>query len=130
MCFEINFEMFWDDELRCFEMIWDVVNLGVIITFTVVSYTLHFWDGAYARWDGLDWQILRWRLRLVDASINWKIRFLRWEFCSNGTTCICIVLSRIIWLNHEVYLMLMNEYICCCFMLFTYCDKYYLKAVN
>ena len=37
------------------------------------SHTLHFWDGAYARWDGLDWQILRWRLCLVDASINWQI---------------------------------------------------------
>ena len=29
-------------------------------------------------------------------------KFLRWEFCSNGTTCICIVLSRIIWLHKEV----------------------------
>ena len=28
--------------------------------------------------------------------------YLRWGFCSNGTTCICIVLSRIIWLHKEV----------------------------
>ena len=103
------FEMLiWD----VFEMIWDVFNLSFFITFMVVSHTLHFfemelmlvemacigefWDEGYAL--------------LMPLLIG---RFLRWEFCSNGTTCICIVLSRIIWMKNEMYLMLMNEYVCC-----------------
>ena len=40
-------------------------------------------------------------LCLVDASINWQFlswelySVLSWEFCSNGTTCMCIVESHL-----------------------------------
>ena len=98
--FEMLIEMFWD-------MFWD--DLGVVITFMMsrihcifemelmlveMAWIGKFWDEGYAL--------------LMPLLIG---KFLRWEFCSNSTKCICIVLSHIIWLNNEVYLMLMNEYI-------------------
>ena len=114
-----------EEMMRCFwdvghwstvVLYWDVVNYGVVITFMIVSHTLHFkmelmlvemaFIGEY--WDE--------GLCLVDASINWK--FLRWEFCSNGTTCICIVLSCITWLHKEACIDVVNVYYCCDY----YCD--------
>ena len=102
------FEMFWDDYLRCFEMIiWDVLRwFEMLLTWVLLLHSrlchIHcifemelmldemacigeFWDEGYAL--------------LMPLLIG---KLLRWKFCSNGTTCICIVLSRIIWLHKEV----------------------------
>ena len=64
------------------------------------------WTGrriAYHYYVGLDWQYyyvcLNWQfLCWIEWSSRWPWvgKLLRWEFCSNGTTCICICQSRIL----------------------------------
>ena len=121
MNYYVWYEMFDKEMLRCFcdvglwptmMLYWDVVNCGVGIKFMIVSHTLHFemelmlvkmaCIGKY--WDE--------GLCLVDASINWQI-FEMGVLLQKGTTCICIVLSHIIWLHKEVCFDVVNVYYYC-----------------
>ena len=107
------FEMllFWEvnwDVLRWFEMLltWVLLlhswlcRIHFIFEMELMLVEMacigEFWDEGYAL--------------LMPLLIS---KFLRWEFCSYGTTCICIVLSRIIWLHREVCIDMVNVYYCC-----------------
>ena len=81
-CVMIYDEWCWWRDVEMLLRCRPLANDGVVLRCSQLwcCYYIHdcvayiaFWDGAYARWDGLYWRILRWRLCLVDASINWQI---------------------------------------------------------
>ena len=108
--------------------------LYLLVIMVMWAYALRCWwlfwvcDSAFIYicilCDGLDWQTAKKAYALL-MPLSVGI-FLRWEFCSNGTTCMCIVIESHLMLHLELWWW----YICCCFMLLTCCDKYYLKVVN
>ena len=87
------------------------------------TFALLSWPGLAPRWPGLAKLAMKAYAFLTPLFIG---IFLRWEFCSNGTIFMCIIIE-----SHSVlHLELWSRYIFCCFMLLTYCDRYHLKVVS
>ena len=114
--------MIWDVDDETCRFIWDVV---ILRCFWDVFEMLLTWVLLLHSWLCRIHCIFKMELMLVEMACIGEFwdegyallmplligKFLRWEFCSNGTTCICIVLSRVIWLHREVCIDVVSMYV-------------------